>query len=151
MSSAAALPASRTGETGQTVTIAASVLFFAALTSAMVVRRGLGPDWAAPELPVWIWPTVLLGPAASRLVRSGRNGRAAAVAGLLPLLQLALLPPLVLARVGDAFFAVQVCAHAAHAAAGALALARFGVGALRFWHFAGFLWAYILLLFGVWA
>ena len=44
-----------TARTGQTLLIAASSMFFAAFTSAMVVRRGIGGDWIAPELPAWEW------------------------------------------------------------------------------------------------
>ena len=37
--------------TGQTLLVVASSMLFAAVTSAMVVRRGIGGDWVAPELP----------------------------------------------------------------------------------------------------
>jgi cytochrome c oxidase subunit 3 len=137
--------------TGQTLLIAASSMFFAAFTSAMVVRRGLGGDWAAPDLPPWIWATALLGPLASWLVQSGYVCGAIAVGALLVASQVALLAPLRLGLIEDAFFAVLTAAHAVHAAAGVTALARFGQRAALFWHFVGALWVYLLFLFGVWA
>lgn len=137
--------------TGQTILIAASSMFFAAFTSAMVVRRGIGADWAAPELPPWLWLSALCGPVASYFLWQGRRAAAVAAGSLLVLLQLAALPQFRLAVIGEAFLAVLIAAHAAHAAAGVLAVARFGPAAALFWHFAGILWLYILFLFGVWA
>ncbi len=137
--------------TGQTILIAASSMFFAAFTSAMVVRRGIGGDWVAPELPVWLWLSALCGPVASFLLWQGRRTAAVAVGAVLVVLQLTALPQFRLAVIGEAFLAVLVTAHAAHAAAAVLALLRFGQSAALFWHFAGILWLYILFLFGVWA
>ncbi|MBI2689641.1 MAG: hypothetical protein HYX27_25305 [Acidobacteria bacterium] len=137
--------------TGQMVLIAASAMFFAALTSAMVVRRGLSGDWAAPALPAWAFATILLPLLASWFVHTGRIGIAALAGAALVASQFALLANLQLARIAGAFCFVLIAAHAAHAAAGAAALARFGARAAIFWHFAGALWIYVLFLFGVWA
>ena len=140
-----------TARTGQTLLIAASTMFFAAFTSAMVVRRASGGDWAAPALPPWIWATMLLGPLASWLLQRGRVKPAMAAGAALLASQIALLSNLQMAAIGDAFCSVLVAAHAAHAAAGVTALARFGLRASLFWNFVGALWIYVLFLFGVWA
>lgn len=141
----------RTARTGQTLLIAASSMVFAAFTSAMVVRRGLGGDWAAPALPAWIWATALLGPLASWLVERDRIRFAMAVGAVLVASQLAVLANLRMGIIGEAFGSVLIGAHAAHAAAGVVALGRFGARASLFWHFAGALWIYVLFLLGVWA
>src|SRR5688500_3084911 len=65
--------------TGQTLLIAAGGMLFAAFTSAMVVRRGLGGDWVAPMLPAWVWATALLGPLASWLIQRNQVKTAMAV------------------------------------------------------------------------
>lgn len=137
--------------TGQTLLIASSSMFFAAFTSAMVVRRGVGGDWTAPALPPWIWATLLLGPLASWFVQKNRIRPAIAAGAALVASQAALLMNLHMAVIGEAFCSVLIAAHAAHAAAGVAALARFGARAGLFWHFAGALWIYVLFLFGVWA
>jgi len=140
-----------TARTGQTLLIAASSMFFAAFTSAMVVRRGVGGDWIAPELPAWVWATLFLGPLASWLVYRGQAKPAMAAGSVLVASQLALLVNLHMAAIGEAFCAVLIGAHAAHAAAGVAALGFFGARAGLFWHFVGALWIYVLFLFGVWA
>jgi hypothetical protein len=137
--------------TGQTLLIAASSLFFAALTSAMVVRQGLGGDWMPPALPGWIWATVVLGPLGSWLAERGQVRWAMGSGAVLVALQVALLATLRFAVIGEAFALVLIGAHTVHAAAGVMALGRFGAPAALFWHFAGALWIYLLLLLGVWA
>jgi cytochrome c oxidase subunit 3 len=137
--------------TGQTLLIAASSMLFAAFTSAMVVRRGLSGDWVAPTLPPWIWATLLLPPLASWLIHKQQIKAAMALGAALVASQLALLQQLQMAVIGEAFLTVLIAAHAAHAAAGVAALARFGPRAAIFWHFVGVLWIYVLFLFGVWA
>lgn len=137
--------------TGQTVLIAASSMLFAAFTSAMVVRRGLSGDWTAPEFPAWVWATLVLGPLGSLLVQRGYVKAAMAVGLGLVVSQAALLANLRMAMVGEAFAAVLIGAHAFHALAAVAALGRFGTRAALFWHFAGVLWIYVLLLFGAWA
>lgn len=41
--------------TGLTVLLAAVVMFFAALTSAFIVRRGLSNDWLSTRMPPVLW------------------------------------------------------------------------------------------------
>lgn len=137
--------------TGQTLLIAASSMLFAAFTSAMVVRRGIGGDWVAPALPAWIWATMGLAVAASFLVLRGQLRLAMVCGAGLVAGQLALLAQLRMGAIGEAFLSVLVAAHAAHAAAGLWALGRFGTRAEMFWHFVGAVWLYVLFLFGVWA
>ncbi|MCI0364975.1 MAG: cytochrome c oxidase subunit 3, partial [Phycisphaerales bacterium] len=52
----------RASFTGLYVALAAIVMFFAALTSTYVVRRGLGNDWVSTPLPpvIWVNTAVLL-------------------------------------------------------------------------------------------
>ncbi len=45
----------RASMTGLMVLLAAVVMFFAALTSAFVVRRGLSDDWQHTRLPDLLW------------------------------------------------------------------------------------------------
>jgi len=137
--------------TGQALLIAASSMFFAAFTSAMVVRRGLSGDWITPLLPTWVWATLLLGPLASWLIQRGHVRPAMAAGAALVSSQLALLAGLRLFVIGEAFFGVLIAAHAAHAVAGVAAIGRFGARASLFWHFVGALWIYLVFLFEVWA
>ena len=137
--------------TGQTLLVVASSMLFAAVTSAMVVRRGIGGDWVAPAVPAWVLATAVLGPLASWLVLRGRVRGAVIAGGLLVGLQGLVLAELRMAVIGEAFLSVLVGAHAVHAAAGVAALARWGERAGLFWHFVGALWIYVLFLFGVWA
>lgn len=139
------------GRSAQMLLIAASSMLFAAFTSAMVVRRGIGGDWAAPPLPAWVWPTILFAPLASWLLHQRRVKPAMAAGAALVAAQIALLAHFRMAVIGEAFCAVLIAVHALHAAAGVLALGRFGASAAIFWHFVGLLWIYVLFLFGVWA
>src|SRR5205814_9687034 len=52
----------RASLTGLMVLLAAVVMFFAALTSAFVVRRGMSNDWVSTEFPpvLWVNTAVLL-------------------------------------------------------------------------------------------
>jgi hypothetical protein len=137
--------------TGQTLLVVASSMLFAAVTSAMVVRRGIGGDWVAPAVPAWVWATAVLGPLASWLLLRGWVRGAVIAGGLLVGLQVLVLAELRMAVIGEAFLSVLVAAHAIHAAAGVAALARWGERTGLFWHFVGALWIYVLFLFGVWA
>ena len=139
------------GRTAQVLLIAASTMLFASFTSAMVVRRAIGPDWISPQVPAWIWLTAPLVVAASIAARRCRYRVAAAAAAGLLALQIAWIAALRLSIIADAFLAVLAGAHALHIAGAMLALIRFRQGAELFWHFAAALWLYILLLFGVWA
>ena len=63
----------RASLTGLMVVLAAVVMFFAAFTSAMVVRRGLSNDWISTPLPwvLWLNTAVLL--ASSAVLELARN------------------------------------------------------------------------------
>src|SRR5437762_12135248 len=45
----------RASVTGLMVLLAAVVMFFAALTSAFIVRRGLSNDWESTAMPPILW------------------------------------------------------------------------------------------------
>src|SRR5947208_215830 len=45
----------RASLTGLMVLLAAVVMFFAALTSAFIVRRGLSDDWISTAIPAVLW------------------------------------------------------------------------------------------------
>lgn len=138
-------------KTGQALAVLAGGMLFAAFTSAMVVRRGIGADWVRPDLPLWVWPAAGLLLLSSLLVRSGKT-QWAALCGLLFLAtQTALIRQLRVGEVADSSLWVLATAHAAHAAGGIFGLLRFGARAEIFWHFVGLLWLYVLVLFGVWA
>lgn len=142
---------SDTARTGQTLLIVASTMLFAAFTSAMIVRRETGGDWQAPLLPAWFWITAIAVPAASWLAESGWVRSAMAAGALLLVAQAGVFVQLRASKIGDAFCAVLIAAHALHVAGGLAALGLWGKRAALFWHFAGALWVYVLLLLGVWA
>lgn len=60
--------------TGLYVALAAIVMFFAALTSAYVVRRGLGDDWVSTPLPAVIWINTAILFASSVFLEIARRG-----------------------------------------------------------------------------
>src|SRR6266550_1629058 len=70
----------RASLTGLMVLLAAVVMFFAALTSAFIVRRGLSDDWISTGLPgvLWLNTAVLLASSAvlelaRRALRAGKR------------------------------------------------------------------------------
>jgi cytochrome c oxidase subunit 3 len=72
----------RASFTGLYVLLAASTMVFAALTSALVVRRGLSDDWASMAKPpiLWLNTAVLLASSfalevARRCLKAGARGR----------------------------------------------------------------------------
>jgi hypothetical protein len=77
--------------TGQTLAVLASSMLFAALTSAMVVRRGIGPDWSRPDLPPYAWAACAVLVASSLLARTGRTLAAALCGAAFLALQTALI------------------------------------------------------------
>ncbi|HXG32718.1 MAG TPA: cytochrome c oxidase subunit 3 [Bryobacteraceae bacterium] len=144
-------PARRAGITGIVVACAAIVMLFAALTSAMIVRRGLGGDWQTLTLPgiLWVNTGVLLASsfAVERARRALRQGRreafnhlwlAGTVLGFLFLAgQYAAWRQLVAAGVylatnpSSSFFYLFTVAHALHLAGGLLALVFITIWAWR--------------------
>src|SRR6266545_2416511 len=72
----------RASFTGLYVLLAASTMVFAALTSALVVRRGLGDDWHSMPKPAVLWANtaILLASSAAlefarRALRNGARSR----------------------------------------------------------------------------
>src|ERR1700686_4137132 len=70
----------RASMTGLMVLLAAVVMFFAALTSAFIVRHGLSNDWVRTEMPRLLWwnTAALLGSSAAlemarRALKAGRR------------------------------------------------------------------------------
>lgn len=59
--------------TGITVTIGAILMFFMALTSAFIVRRGTGTDWQAFGLPRILWANTLVLLASSATLEMARR------------------------------------------------------------------------------
>jgi cytochrome c oxidase subunit III len=137
--------------TGQTLAVLASSMLFAALTSAMVVRRGIGPDWSRPDLPPYAWAACAVLVASSLLARTGRTLAAALCGAAFLALQTALINSLSLGETAPSFLWIMAAVHAVHAAGGIYGLLRFGRRAEIFWHFVGALWLYVMTLFGAWA
>jgi cytochrome c oxidase subunit 3 len=126
-------------------------MMFAALTSAMVVRRGLSGDWVSTPLPAVLWPNtaVLLASSAAveiarRSLRRGERGGfnlywslATILGGLflagqfLAWQQLRAAGVYLASNPSSAFFYVLTVAHAVHLAGGLVALAYIDVQALR--------------------
>lgn len=143
--------ARRAGITGIVVACASIVMLFAALTSAMIVRRGLGGDWQSLALPgiLWVNTAVLLASSVvlERARRALRQGRREAfnhlwltgtLLGFLFLAgQYAAWRRLAAAGIylstnpSSSFFYLFTVAHALHLAGGLLALVYIAVCAWR--------------------
>lgn len=142
----------RASRTGVWVLCGAIAMCFAALTSAMVVRRSLGPDWSGIPVSGLLWAnTGIL--ALSSVAIEFHRARAALTLGALFLAgQMAVWRGIAIAASpGDSFFMVFTVTHAAHVAGGlgALALARPEMSRI-YWHFLSGLWLYLMLLFSFW-
>ena len=141
----------RASFTGLYVLLAASTMLFAAFTSAMVVRRGLGDDWSStPKPPILLVNTgILLASSvalelARRSLKSGGRTRfngwwtAGTALGLAFLggqaiawKQLSAAGVFISSSPSSSFFYVLTVAHAAHLLGGATALFYVDVQALR--------------------
>jgi cytochrome c oxidase subunit 3 len=141
----------RASLTGVYVLIAGITMLFAAFTSAMVVRRGLGGDWIELSLPRVAWWNAVVLVASSAAVeiarralhrgertRFNRYWSAATALGLVFLAgqfaawaQLRAAGLYVSTNPSSAFFYVLTVAHALHVAGGIGALAYIDVQALR--------------------
>ena len=141
----------RASFTGLYVLLAASTMVFAALSSAMVVRRGLSEDWASMAKPAILWfnTAVLLTSSfalemARRALKSGVRARfntwwtAGSVLGLLFLAgqaiawqQLKNAGVFISTNPSSSFFYVFTAAHAFHLVGGVSALLYVDVQALR--------------------
>ncbi len=141
----------RASITGLFVLFAAVTMFFAALTSAMVVRRGLSDDWVSTALPgvLWFNTALLLASSAAleaghRKLKSGDRSRfnlywtAGSILGACFLggqyfawSELNARGVYVFTNPSSSFFYVLTIAHAVHLVGGILALLYVGVQALR--------------------
>src|SRR5438270_3453162 len=132
----------RASITGLMVLLAASVMLFAAFTSAFFVRRGLGNDWVDTPLPriLWLNTGVLLVSSAAielarRALRSGRRTAfnrfwtAGTISGALFLAgqyiawqQLNAAGVYIATNPSSSFFFLLTCVHAVHLIGGISAL-----------------------------
>jgi len=140
----------RASMTGLLVLLAASVMFFAAFTSAFFVRRGMSNDWVDTPVPgiLWINTAVLIGSSlaielARRALRSGkrtafnRYWTAATLLGVLFLggqylawRQLHAAGFYLATNPSSSFFFLLTCVHAVHLVGGISALSYIDVQAL---------------------
>ena len=67
--------------TGIWVALASSLMFFLALTSSFIVRKGLGQDWQSFELPRMLWATTALLLASSVTLERARRTLSAGARG----------------------------------------------------------------------
>ena len=141
----------RASFTGLMVLLAASVMLFAAFTSAFIVRRGLSDDWVSLPLPSIIWANtgVLLVSSAvlelaRRALKSGRRASfnrlwtAGTALGVLFLggqylawQQLQQAGIYLASNPSSSFFYLLTCVHAVHLIGGIGALGYVNVQALR--------------------
>jgi cytochrome c oxidase subunit III len=142
----------KTSMIGLVVMMSASVMTFAALASALIIRRGLGNDWHKMPLPWILWPNtavLLLSSVvldtARRLLRRGKRvtfnwlwcfgtllGMLFLAGQTLAWRELHATGRFLAKNPSNAFFYVLTWTHAAHAIAGLIALIYFAIMALRF-------------------
>ena len=141
----------RASMTGLMVLLAAVVMFFAALTSAFIVRRGLSNDWISTRMPgvIWLNTAALLASSAvlelaRRALRAGRRENfnrlwiAGSGLGVLFLagqyaawLELRAQGIYLATNPSSSFFYLLTAAHAVHLIGGVVALLYVSVQALR--------------------
>jgi cytochrome c oxidase subunit 3 len=137
--------------TGLLVLLAATTMVFAAFTSALVVRRGLGGDWISVPLPPALWANTMVLLASSLVLevararlRSGRRAEfnlywtGGTVLGVLFLLgqawawrQLNDAGIYLATNPSSSFFYLLTASHAVHILGGLAALVYVNVQALR--------------------
>ncbi len=142
----------QTSMVGLIVMMSASVMTFAALAAALIIRRGLGNDWHKMPLPWILWPntgvlllsSVVLDTARRRLHRGNRVlfnwlWCTGAVLGALFLAgqtaawqEMHATGKFLTSNPSNGFFYVLTWTHAAHAIAGLIALIYVAIMALRF-------------------
>ena len=136
----------RTGNTALFLVCSAITMFFTALTSAALVRRGLSADWQGIPVPPLLYVTtaLLIASSFTRPILLGTLFLAGQLAALLPLS--------INSSPGHSFFFVFTISHAVHIVSGLAAL-RLAPPELarRYWHFLTGLWIYLMLLFTLWA
>jgi cytochrome c oxidase subunit 3 len=141
----------RASMTGLMVLLAAVVMFFAALTSAFIVRRGLSNDWISTRMPQVLWLNTALLLASSavlemarRALKAGRRESfnrlwiAGSALGVLFLagqyaawLELRAQGIYLATNPSSSFFYLLTAAHALHLIGGVVALLYVSVQALR--------------------
>ncbi len=151
MSVMAAGTGRRVSFTGLYAFLATVIMFFAAFTSAMVVRRGASKDWKGTPAPALLWVnTAVLALGSAAVEKARRDLRAAdrrkfnigwTMATLLGALfivgqivvwrQLRQSGVYLNSHPGSAFFYVGTVAHAVHLAGGWIAMLYLNVRALR--------------------
>ena len=142
----------KTSLIGLVVMMSASVMTFAALASALVVRRGLGNDWSKMPLPWILWPNTALLLSSSvvldvarRLLNRGKRvafnwvwcagtllGCGFLAGQIIAWRQLNASGYFVAGNPSNSFFYILTWTHAAHAIGGLLALIWVAAMALRF-------------------
>jgi cytochrome c oxidase subunit III len=142
----------KTSMTGLVVMMSASVMTFAALASALIIRRGLGNDWHKMPLPWILWPNtgvLLLSSVvldtARRLLHRGRRvtfnwlwcigtllGATFLAGQTAAWRELHATGHFLASNPSNGFFYVLTWTHAAHAIAGLIALTYVAITALRF-------------------
>ncbi len=142
----------KTSMIGLAVMMSASVMTFAALAAALIVRRGMGHDWVKMPLPWILWPntaililsSVVLD-IARRLLKRGNRvafnwlwmigtllGAAFLVGQTLAWTELHSRQVFLASNPSNGFFYALTWTHAAHAVAGLLALIYVATMALRY-------------------
>src|SRR5262245_60719 len=152
--------------TGILLALAAITMFFMALTSAFLVRKGTGGDWVKVDLPGILWANTLVLVLSSACLEIARRkdrrgwlhlttvlGIAFLAGQLVAWRELAAQGIYVSTNPGASFFYVLTAAHGVHLVGGVLGLLYAGrrrgnaLGvATTYWHFMGGLWIYLLLL-----
>lgn len=161
---------------GMSLGLAAVAMFFLALTSAFVVRRGLGEGWGSFPVPALLWVNTAVLAVSSVCAERARRRAAAGWAWLTLVLGLVFLAGQALAwsilsgsglGVGvtpfSSFVWLFTGAHAVHLAGGLLGLAaaagfpmaperreRWIHAAAIYWHFMGVLWVGLFALLVFW-
>jgi len=142
----------RASVTGAWLASAAMTMFFSALFSALVIRRGLGGDWGSGVvLPAAIWVSTGLVLLSSALAAWDRWRWAALASAAFIASQMAAWNSVGSALASGpavAFFYLLTGAHLVHVAGGMAALGlRAARGAVRvYWHSLTLLWMVILCL-----
>lgn len=148
-------------KTGVVLLLIAVGMVFASLTSAMVVRRGLGGDWKLLPLTALSLGNMLILAASSIALEFGRRQKSSALwwlaccLGLLFLsMQLVVCRDLMRAgftvatNPSSSFFYLISALHGVHALGGLIALATTrAIAATWYWHGISILWVYLMLLF----
>jgi cytochrome c oxidase subunit 3 len=142
----------KTSIVGLIVMMCASVMTFAALASALVVRRGIGNDWVRMPLPSILWPNTFTLLASSvvldiarRLLNHGKRvafnwvwcagtllGSFFLAGQILAWSQLHAAGYFIAKNPSNSFFYIMTWTHAAHAIGGLAALIWVAVMAARF-------------------